>query len=308
MSASSILSPEAMQQAVQKRAAYVNAWLGTCVSGDVPDRIPGGLRKAMEYSLMAGGKRLRPVLCLTCASLCGLDTQDRACILPFAGALEMVHTYSLIHDDLPAMDNDDLRRGKPTNHVVFGEANAILAGDALLTDAFAHMASVSLPPERVLPALARFAKAAGSCGMVGGQFLDMLHEGDATTNISLLQHIHALKTGAMITAACVCGGILAGADTTGLHALETYGACLGVAFQIHDDILDATGTAAELGKTPGKDAVTGKATYPWLVGLAQSRTLALEYAQRAVESLAIYTGEDAALLRALAQYAVTRTH
>lgn len=305
MSTPPILDAENMKHYIKDCARRVDHWLAQSLTGQ---GLPDGLRKGMEYSLCAGGKRMRPVLCMASAALCGMSAHNVADIVPFAGALEMVHTYSLIHDDLPAMDNDDLRRGIPTNHKVFGEANAILAGDALLTDAFAVMAALPLPPQRVLSAIARFAKAAGSPGMVGGQYLDMLHQGHCNTDMPTLQNIHALKTGAIITAACVCGALLAGAKAEALDALEQYGANFGVAFQIYDDILDATGTAQELGKTPGKDAACGKATYPSLIGLEASRTLAHDFATRAVDSLAAFAGHDAAFLRALALYAVARTH
>lgn len=280
----------------------VEHYLATCLEQrDLPTR----LREAMNYSLMAGGKRVRPVLCLSTASMCGLPSDT---VLPFACAIEMIHTYSLIHDDLPAMDDDDLRRGKPSNHKAFDEATAILAGDALLTDAFCFMAALPLPAPRVLEALATVAHAAGGSGMVGGQMLDMLYTGAGQVALEKLQHMHSLKTGALLRAACVSGAQLAGASADKVQAIARYGAALGVAFQIADDILDITADTATLGKPAGSDAEQGKNTYPALVGLDQSRVLANNHMQDAVESLAMFTGPEAAFLRALARYVVERTH
>lgn len=271
--------------------------------------IPERLRAAMQYSLLAGGKRLRPVLCLGSAALCGLDSER---ILPFAAALECIHTYSLIHDDLPAMDDDDLRRGRPSCHKAFDEATAILAGDALLTDAFALMASVgaapvSIPPDRVLAAVAEAACAAGSSGMVGGQIMDMACTGKTDVPPETLRRLDALKTGALFRASCSTGAILAGADANAVAALRGYGESLGAAFQIVDDILDATADTATLGKPAGSDADMGKTTYPAIFGLERSRELAREAALAAVERLAPFdasplpgAGEEAAFLKGLA--------
>jgi geranylgeranyl diphosphate synthase type II len=285
---------------VRLRAARVEGHLGACLrERDIPER----LLTAMEYSLLAGGKRLRPVLCLSCAALCGLE-EDKA--LPFAASIELIHSYSLIHDDLPAMDNDDLRRGKPTNHKLFGEATAILAGDGLLTEAFACMADTPLPPERVLAALGELASAAGAAGMVGGQMLDMEYTGAGKADIQELAVMHARKTGALIRASCLCGGILAGANAGQTIPLARYGTAFGAAFQIVDDILDCTGTAEQLGKTPGKDTAQGKLTYPALLGLERSRELALEQARLAQSSLDMFSGPEAAFLRNLALSQVKR--
>ena len=291
---------DARMELARLRAARVEEYLAACLRGrDVPER----LLAAMEYSLLAGGKRLRPVLCLSCAALCGLE---EAGALPFAASIELIHTYSLIHDDLPAMDNDDLRRGKPTNHKAFDEATAILAGDGLLTEAFACMAETPLPPERVLAALGELARAAGAAGMVGGQMLDMEYTGAGKTDVQALAAMHARKTGALIRASCLCGGLLAGAEAEQADALARYGAAFGAAFQIVDDILDVTGTAEELGKTPGKDSAQGKLSYPSLLGLERSRALALEQAGRAQASLAVFSGPEAEFLRALAFAQVER--
>ena len=224
-----------------ERGAQVEAYLQHCL-----DAIPmqGRLKEAMYYSLLAGGKRLRPVLCLSTAALFGLSAEA---VMPFAASLEMIHTYSLIHDDLPAMDDDDLRRGRPSCHKAFDEATAILAGDALLTDAFGFMASTvkDLPAGRVLEALASVSAAAGSAGMVGGQILDMDCTGKTDVPLETLQTLHALKTGAMFRVACVSGGLLAGASESDIASLRAYGEALGVTFQIVDDILDETADTAK---------------------------------------------------------------
>ena len=229
-----------------------------------------------------------------------------AAVLPFAVGLEMIHTYSLIHDDLPAMDDDDLRRGRPTCHKVWGEATAILAGDALLTDAFGRMAAVPLPPDRVLAAVALAARAAGAAGMVGGQILDMDCTGKTDVPLETLQTLHALKTGAMFRVACVSGGLLAGASEPDIASLRAYGEALGVTFQTVDDILDETADTATLGKPAGSDAEMGKTTYPSLMGLDRSRELAQEFAEKAVDSLSAFSGQDAAFLKGLALMLVTR--
>jgi len=287
-------------EVVRLRAERVEEYLGVCLKErDIPER----LLAAMEYSLLAGGKRLRPVLCLSCAAMCGLE-EARA--LPFAASIELIHSYSLIHDDLPAMDNDDLRRGKPTNHKAFDEATAILAGDGLLTEAFVCMADTRLPPERVLAALGELARAAGAAGMVGGQMLDMEYTGADKADVQARAAMHARKTGALIRASCLCGGLLAGADAGRTAALAGYGAAFGAAFQIVDDILDVTGTAEQLGKTPGKDTTQGKLTYPSLLGLERSRELALEQARLARSSLDPFSGPEAEFLRNLALSQVKR--
>lgn len=272
---------------------YLTAWPG----------VPARLRDAMLYSLEAGGKRIRPALCLATASLCGL-AEDKA--VPFAAAIEMVHTYSLIHDDLPAMDNDDLRRGKPSNHKQFDEATAILAGDGLLTDAFAIAATTPVPASQLLAALAELAKAAGSRGMVGGQMLDMQYTGKSGVTIEDVAQMQSLKTGAMLESACLCGALLAGAPHYLLTALQTYGASLGKAFQIADDILDITGNAEQLGKPVGNDAESGKNTYPSILGLEESRRIARIETETAQQALPANVPE-AEFLRCLADYAVSRS-
>ena len=285
---------DSCMERLRLKAALVEAHLGLRLrERAVPER----LLASMEYSLLAGGKRLRPVLCLSCAAMCGLKETD---VLPFAISIEWIHTYSLIHDDLPAMDNDDLRRGKPANHKAFDEATAILAGDALLTEAFAGMADTPLPPDRVLTALGELARAAGAAGMVGGQMLDIEYGGADKTDIRELADLHARKTGALLRASCLCGGLLAGVDDERAAALARYGAAFGAAFQIVDDILDLTATSEQLGKTPGKDAAQGKLTYPALLGLERSRELALEQTRLAWASLGVFSGPEADFLRDLA--------
>jgi geranylgeranyl diphosphate synthase type II len=292
-----------VKQRLQQEAALVEDWLGAALRGK---GAPAGLLAAMEYSLLAGGKRIRPVLCLVSARLCGLDS---APALPFACALECIHTYSLIHDDLPALDNDDLRRGRPSSHKQFDEATAILAGDGLLTDAFTLMAATAdhgIPAGRVLDALALVARAAGSPGMVGGQYLDMQYTAREGVTLDELAAMQAMKTGAMLQAACEGGAALAGADEETRTALRRYGAALGAAFQIADDILDVTGEEKNLGKAVGSDAALGKNTYPSLVGLEESRARALAYAQKAIDTLRAREGDAADLLRGLAAYAANR--
>ena len=226
------------------------------------------LGEACRYSLEAGGKRVRPALCLlACESVGG----PAEAALPGALALEFVHTYSLIHDDLPAMDDDDLRRGRPTSHKVFGEGHAILAGDALLTEAFAVLAAAPLEPVRRAEALRLLAEGAGWRGMAGGQALDLEGEKLDSYGLEHLQRIHRLKTGALLQASVEIGAVLGGAAPEQRLALRAYGASLGLAFQIQDDILDATATEAQLGKRTGKDAGKGKITYPSLLGLEGAR-------------------------------------
>uniref|UniRef100_UPI004056CD16 polyprenyl synthetase family protein n=1 Tax=Candidatus Electronema sp. TaxID=2698783 RepID=UPI004056CD16 len=265
--------------------------------------------ETMRYSLFVGGKRVRPILCLA-AGRCVIDAPNLdELLLPTACALECVHTYSLIHDDLPAMDNDDLRRGQPTCHKKFGEAEAILAGDGLLTYAFELISNLEFPgpqPELRLRLAAILAKAAGPLGMVGGQFLDISSE-EKQIPFELLRTIHRSKTGALITAAVQMGAVGGGADDAPLQALTQYGQAVGLAFQIADDLLDVTASTAQLGKTAGHDAEQGKATYPAFFGMEKSHALAGEAADKAVAALADFD-ERAEPLRALAKYIVSRTN
>ncbi len=267
---------------------------------DCPDR----LTEAMAYSLLAGGKRLRPVLVLMgCEAVGG----DRDTALPAACAVEMVHTYSLIHDDLPAMDDDDLRRGRPTNHVQFDEATAILAGDALLTRAFEILASEVEPPEVAAACCAELAAAAGPNGMVGGQQADLEAENWSEATAEMLEGVHRRKTGALIRAAVVIGGRAGGASPEALDRLENYGSRVGLAFQIADDLLDVTGTREKMGKSVRKDAGIGKLTYPSLLGEANSRRLAAELVDEARARIAPF-GERAHGLDELARFVLERDH
>jgi geranylgeranyl diphosphate synthase type II len=264
-------------------------------------RSPSRLYEAMRYSVFGGGKRLRPALAiLTCDALRG----RRENVLPAAAALEMVHTYSLIHDDLPAMDDDDFRRGRPSCHKAFDEATAILAGDGLLTLAFETIATKTADARLAGPLARELAIGAGHAGMVGGQQLDL--GGSTKSNPSQLQAIHERKTAALLTAAVRMGAVAGRASPARLASLTTYGRGLGLAFQIVDDILDVLGTAKQLGKTPGKDAKQGKATYPALFGIEESKRRAsrlIDGACRAVRFL----GKRSADLVAVARYIVERT-
>jgi geranylgeranyl diphosphate synthase type II len=286
----------------------------------MPPVCPPRVREAMQYSLLAGGKRLRPTLALAAAEAIamanGTDVeQGRATALPAACALELIHTYSLVHDDLPAMDNDTLRRGRPTSHVVFGEGLAILAGDGLLTEAFALLArepadgpDLSLPA-RKLHAIRIVADAAGPCGMVGGQAIDLEAAGTgAAFDGDGLRAMHARKTGALIRAAAAAGAVMAGADAAQLAAIERFASELGLAFQIVDDILDVEGASEALGKTAGKDAAAGKPTYPALYGLETSRRMAAECADRALAALDAGDVRLGGQLPAIARWVIGRTN
>jgi len=269
-----------------------------------PDEYPEIIHRAMRYSVFAGGKRLRPILALASAEAVGGKEEE---ILPIACSLELIHTYSLIHDDLPAMDNDDFRRGKPTSHRVFGEAIAILAGDALLTLAFEQLAAVPedlVPPERKIKVIKEIASASGSRGMVGGQVVDIESEGKKV-NLPTVTYIHQAKTGRLITASVRIGGIVAGATPSQLDALSVYGENVGLAFQIIDDILDITGSKEKLGKEVAKDAVRGKATYPGVVGIAEAKKRAFEAAEEAIKALSQF-GEAARPLREIAKFIISR--
>ncbi|HEY7675844.1 MAG TPA: farnesyl diphosphate synthase [Candidatus Methylomirabilis sp.] len=289
-----------MAERHQQVDAALEHWLPQ--PGDRPPKV----HEAMRHSVFAGGKRLRPLLVLLACEAVGGDTEDA---MPAAVALEMIHTYSLIHDDLPAMDDDDYRRGRPTCHRVYGEAIAILAGDALLTQAFLVLgdpAAARVPPARRLQIIAEVAEAAGSRGMVGGQAMDILSEGHEIDRPTLL-YLHTHKTGALIRAAVRVGGIAGGADGEAMQALTRYGERIGLAFQIVDDILDIEGAAAEMGKTAGSDLRRKKATYPALMGLEESRRQAAHLLQEAKDALRPL-GEKGAVLAALADFVGSRRH
>ncbi len=261
--------------------------------------------EAMHYSLMAGGKRLRPILCLAACEAVGADPTEA---LPVACALEMIHTYSLIHDDLPAMDDDDLRRGRPTCHRQFDEATAILAGDGLLTEAFRLLAEAAPRFEGreavLLEIIELLGRAAGYQGMVGGQMLDLMAEGRPVT-LKELETIHRLKTGALLTAALRAGALVGGASRQQLTCLTDFGEKFGLVFQITDDLLDVEGEAAEMGKTPGQDEKRRKATYPALLGRETARQWAHTLMEQAIAGLADL-GERAEPLRAIGRYLLVR--
>ncbi len=263
---------------------------------------PATIHRAMRYSLFAGGKRLRPALCLAAAAACGGD-EDQA--MPLACAVECIHTYSLVHDDLPAMDNDDFRRGKPTNHKVFGEGIAVLAGDALLTQAFEIVAQARTWPRYPTQALLlEIARAAGSRQLIAGQVADLEAEGKKIS-AEQLKYIHERKTSALLCCATRLGGMSANSTPAQLRALTGFGYQVGLAFQIIDDILDITQTTEQLGKTAGKDPAAQKATYPAIVGLEKSKKIAQQLTRRAFAALKIFKGKAAAL-EALANYLLVR--
>ncbi len=287
---------------LKERAALVERAL----SGIVPD--PSGpdalLLEAMRYSLLGGGKRLRPILALAACEAVG-GAPERA--IGFACAVEMIHNYSLIHDDLPCMDDDDLRHGRPSNHKVYGEAIATLAGDGLLTDAFkvlARSASDGVPSSVVLQTVADLAHAAGSAGMVGGQVIDLQSEG-RTLTLDELKHLHAKKTGALFHVSIVGGARLGGASDTQLASLNEFARALGLAFQVVDDLLDVEATTEQMGKRTRKDEAAGKATFPSLLGVEKSRQFARELEHQALEALSAF-GPSADPLRAIATFVVER--
>jgi geranylgeranyl diphosphate synthase type II len=268
------------------------------------EEYPPSIHKAMRYSVFAGGKRLRPTLCLEAGRL---FEGDEKVLLRVGSSLELIHTYSLIHDDLPALDNDDLRRGKPTSHVVFGEAAAILAGDALLTLAFEAIADAGGgAADRILQVIQELAHAVGTIkGMVGGQVVD-LESSDTTGDAARLEYIHSAKTGAFIRVALRAGAILAEANSEDMDRITAYGEKIGLAFQIADDLLDVLGSQAELGKTIGKDQQQHKATYPAIHGIEASQRIAARLVEEACDLLEPY-GARAEILQGIAQYIVGRT-
>jgi geranylgeranyl diphosphate synthase type II len=285
---------------MKRQVARVERGLDRHVPG--ADTRPARLHTAMRYSLEAGGKRLRPVLVLAAAEL--FDSKDDSA-LPAAVAVECVHTYSLIHDDLPCMDNDDLRRGRPTAHKAFDEATALLAGDALLTHAFALLAE-NYPPQTGLALVRELAAAAGSRHLIGGQMEDLLAEKKPDATAAELEFIHLNKTAAMIEASLVMGGLAGGANAGHLATLRSAGRQLGLAFQIIDDILDATVDTATLGKTAGKDAQAGKATFVKLHGLESARTLAAKQSEGAIAAFRALPGGAPFLVELTASMAARR--
>jgi geranylgeranyl diphosphate synthase type II len=284
-----------------QRAKMIDAALDQ----SVPMQYPEVIHESMRYSLLAGGKRVRPALCLAACELVG-GSIDQA--MPTACALEMIHTMSLIHDDLPSMDNDDFRRGKPTNHKVYGEEIAILAGDALLSLAFEYIAreTKGVDAQRVLQVIVEVGKSVGSEGLVGGQVVDIKSEGDSNVGLDTLKYIHEHKTAALLESAVVSGAILGGASQEDVDRLRKYSRDIGLAFQVVDDILDITATTEELGKTAGKDLAVAKTTYPSLVGLEKSKEIANQLIEEAKAQLSTYDSDKAAPLYALAEYIKNR--
>lgn len=275
---------------------------------------PASIHQAMRHSVFAGGKRLRPILCMEAGRMTGCSRTPGAPSLAGAlpagienlgAALEMLHTYSLIHDDLPALDNDDLRRGRPTCHKAFGEATAILAGDALQTQAYEVLAQINCPAEARVAIIREIARATGTIdGMIGGQVVDLEAE-HKRPDLATLEYIHRSKTAALITASVVSGGMYAGASAAEIDRLRIYGQSIGLAFQIVDDVLDVTQTSEQLGKTAGKDTAAEKATYPALFGIEESTRKADALVEQACAQLDEY-GEAASTLKALAHYLVER--
>jgi geranylgeranyl diphosphate synthase type II len=287
---------------MQDRQKIVEEALEHYLPGE--DNIPADIYKAVRYSVFNGGKRIRPILCLAAAEAIGGDLGPA---IPVACALELIHSYSLIHDDLPAMDNDNFRRGKPTCHKVFGENIAILAGDALLTEAFvllSHVEKVRLSAERRLAVIQEIAKAAGICGMIGGQALDVL-SGKSEPNENMLREIHRRKTGALIVAAIKSGAIIFNARKDKIQALAEYGINVGLAFQIADDILNVEGNRELMGKETGSDAAHNKLTYPSLLGMGKAKEKLAKYINAAEASLSGFD-ERARPLLVIARYIMER--
>ena len=296
-------APETITHYLSRRAAEVNEWLDRLVPSETTP--PEQLHRAMRYSLLAGGKRLRPALVLSAGEAFGAPADD---LMPAACAIEMIHTYSLIHDDLPAMDNDDLRRGRPTCHKAFSEAVAILAGDALLTQAFRVLAADApkRDAERQLRVIREVATAAGTVeALIGGQMADIESEGKEI-DASTLEYIHRSKTGAMISASVVVGATIAGASEDQIERLREYGQRIGLAFQIADDILDVTSTSEQLGKTPGKDQAANKATYASIHGIPASQARARELVDEAI-GIVSSLGLETHLLEEIARFIIARS-
>ncbi|WP_438448816.1 polyprenyl synthetase family protein [Gorillibacterium sp. sgz5001074] len=305
------LTRNSIEAYIKSHAEQVEAELSRCLPAEWA--VPQPLRESMHYSLMAGGKRLRPILVLAAAEAVSGQSGGRTTemAMPVACAIEMIHTYSLIHDDLPAMDNDDFRRGKPTNHKVFGEAMAILAGDALLTHAFYSIARASktygAPADAVLSIVEELSVYAGAKGMVGGQAADMLGE-QGLTEREELDFIHTHKTGDLIVFSLKAGARIAGATEEQLHALETYGYNIGLAFQIQDDILDLTGDAEKLGKPLNSDEKQMKVTYPYFIGLEASAAKVHELTEAGKLAIQAAGFADPVRLLELADYLMKRDH
>eukprot|EP00178_Gracilaria_changii_P014334 TRINITY_DN40459_c0_g1_i1.p1 TRINITY_DN40459_c0_g1~~TRINITY_DN40459_c0_g1_i1.p1 ORF type:complete len:417 (-),score=72.40 TRINITY_DN40459_c0_g1_i1:1490-2680(-) len=301
------LSPAALREYLVENKMLVDEELEKCLQ--LTDTRTETLVNSMRYSLLAGGKRIRPILAIAAFQMFAGTRADLAPVMPAALAVEMIHTMSLIHDDLPSMDNDDFRRGKPTNHKVYGEDIAILAGDALLSYAFEYVArnTHSVDPSRVVEVLALLTNSVGPHGLAGGQVMDIKSEGRSDISIDTLTWIHTHKTAALLRVSCACGAILGGASKEDVRRVSEFAVKTGLAFQIADDVLDVTQSTEVLGKTAGKDLATDKATYPRLLGLDGSKQQARTLIQQAKKSLAPY-GERAYTLFALADFIISRNN
>lgn len=293
-----------IKEYLQQKRDLVDSWIEGYLPKSAGYTVK--LTESMSYSLMVGGKRLRPILCIAGAEALG---KDQSYVIPAACAIEFIHTYSLIHDDLPLMDNDDLRRGQPTNHIVFGNPTAILAGDGLLTEAFHILATgkynPEVSPERKLKVISIMSNYAGYNGMVGGQEADMKAQGCKVDDIDHVRFIHESKTAALISAALISGSVLAGASELEEHQLAKYAHAIGLAFQIADDILDIEGDSKTLGKNTGLDMILGKATYPSVIGIEESKNIMKNLITEAVSSIETF-GIKAEPLRELAYYIADR--
>lgn len=290
-----------LQETLERGAQQIDAALDRLIPS--ADTYPVSIHRAMRHSVFAGGKRIRPILCMEASR--AVSGNIAAGVEDLGAALEMLHTYSLVHDDLPALDNDDLRRGKPTCHVVYGEATAILAGDALQTQAYEVLAMMQCPAEARVRIIEEIAHGTGTvAGMIGGQVVDLESE-HASPDAKVLEYIHRAKTGALLTASVVSGGLYAGGSTQQIEALRSFGANIGLAFQIVDDVLDVTQSSEQLGKTAGKDTATQKLTYPALFGIEASLERADKLIADAHAALSIF-GDRAAMLKELANFLVQR--
>jgi len=299
------LSGKALLEYLKQKKVVVEAALAASVVSK--QKQTDKICESMAYSLMAGGKRIRPILVLAACEMFG-GSEDAA--LPTAVAVEMIHTMSLIHDDLPSMDNDDFRRGKPTNHVIYGEDIAILAGDALLSRSFEHVAKFTpknVPADRIVRVLALLGESVGPEGLAGGQVMDLENEGNPDVNLETLEWIHIMKTAALLRVSVAAGAILGGADEQDVERVSQFATKIGLAFQIADDVLDVTQTTEQLGKTAGKDEAVNKATYPRLLGLEESKKRAERLIAEAKNLLVPY-GQRSETLLALADFIIARSN
>lgn len=297
------MASPSLKEALESGCKVTDAALQRLIPAE--DAYPQSIHQAMRHSVFAGGKRIRPVLCMEAARAIATDGTLPAGVEELGAALEMLHTYSLVHDDLPALDNDDLRRGRPTCHKVYGEAGAILAGDALQTQAYEVLARLKCPAEARVRIIEEIARGTGTVGgMIGGQVVDLESE-KGKPDAKVLEYIHRSKTGALITSSLVGGGLYAGGSSAQIEALRAFGRAIGLAFQIVDDVLDVTQSSEQLGKTAGKDTASDKATYPALFGIEESKRKADALVAEAHAALDSFR-ERGATLKALADFLVQR--